>query len=186
MTRTVRYLAYSLILLFAACTGYHEGMPGVFRSPFQREEQLLRRLEDDQIKTILCLRGTGKRQSMRAADAHDAAFVFLPFSAKRLPRPDTLRQLWQFAETAERPVLVHCRAGVDRTGLALAVIELHDSGDLDRARSHLSFVPYGHIPAFGTDNMDRVLDLYEPFVGKLPFPVWIDRVYAKDYERLKS
>lgn len=172
-----------LLVLASSCTGFREGMPGVFRSPFAREEQMIRRIQQNGIRTVVCMRGgRTARQSERAAMAGGAAFEKVSISAKRPPRPDALLRLWQLAETAERPIMVHCRAGVDRTGLALAIIALHDTGDMELAREQLAFIPNGHLKFFGTEAMDKVLDDYEPFLGVLPFPDWVQRVYASDYQ----
>jgi protein tyrosine phosphatase (PTP) superfamily phosphohydrolase (DUF442 family) len=180
-----RLLFLATCSLLSACTGYRESMPGVWRSPFPREEQLIHRIEHDNIQTVLCLRGgRTSRQTERAAVNSGAEFVCVPFSAKRLPQPEVLLQLWEVAKTAERPIMVHCRAGVDRTGLTLALIALHDTQDLAVARSQLAFIPNGHIAAFGTEKMDEVLDLYEPYLESLPFPLWVKNVYAEDYKRL--
>jgi protein tyrosine phosphatase (PTP) superfamily phosphohydrolase (DUF442 family) len=179
----VRPLLIVTLLLLTACTGFRESMPGVFRSPFAREEQMIRRLQDNQIRSVLCLRGgQTARQSERSAMAAGAAFVAVPISAKRPVPPAALLAIWDVAENAERPVLVHCRAGVDRTGLALAIIALHDTGDLLLARQQLSFFTAGHLAAFGTEAMDRVLDQYEPFCGVLSFPAWVERVYAVEWQ----
>lgn len=183
----MRSLAIVVVLLLAACTGYREGMPGVFRSPYPREEQLIRRIDQDNIRTVVSLRGgRTARQTERATVNSGAEFISVSFSAKRLPNPDVLLRLWEVAETAQRPIMVHCRAGVDRTGLALAVIALHDTQDIKLARQQLAFVPNGHIAAFGTEKMDLVLDLYEPFLDKMPFPLWVQRVYAQEYKRLQN
>jgi protein tyrosine phosphatase (PTP) superfamily phosphohydrolase (DUF442 family) len=157
-------------------------MPGVFRSPFAREEQMIRRIEHHGIKSVLCLRGgRSARQSERATMGGGAIFTAVPISAKSAPSPDALLRLWNVAETAERPIMVHCLAGVDRTGLALAIIALHDTGDLNLARKQLAFIPNGHIAAFGTEAMDRVLDDYSPFHNVLPFPAWVVQVYTAEY-----
>ena len=144
---------------------------------------MIQRIHEHQIKTVLCLRGGDSvRQSKRATIAGNASFTQIPISAKSLPHPDALLAIWRVATSAERPVLVHCRAGVDRTGLALALIALHDTGSLDAARSQLAFTTNWHIKAFGTEAMDQVLDQFEPFHGIMAFPSWVDRVYRIDYE----
>ena len=170
------------LLLLTACTGLHEEARGVFRSPQPREDQLARRIDRHGLRTVVCLRGgRSARISQRAAENAGIAFHTVGLSARRTPEPDKLLALWQIAATAERPLLVHCRAGVDRTGLAMAIITLHDTGDLDEARDQLDLIPYGHVGAFGTEAMDAVLDAYEPFADTLPFPVWVERVYGPDW-----
>lgn len=172
----------TMLVLTSACTGFREGMPGVFRSPFAREQQMIRRIEHHGIKSVLCLRGgRSARQSERATMGGGAAYTAVPISAKSAPSPDALLRLWNVAETAERPIMVHCLAGVDRTGLALAIIALHDTGDLELAREQLAFIPNGHIAAFGTEAMDQVLDDFAPYHNVLPFPEWVERIYTADY-----
>ena len=174
-------------LIAASCTGFREAAPGIFRSPFTREEQLIRRIERHDIRTVVCLRGgRTARLSERATLATDSEFVMVPISAKRAPHPDALRALWRVAAEAERPLLVHCRAGVDRTGLATALIVLHDTGDLEQARSQLAFVPHGHVAAFGTEAMDEVLDGYAPYADRMTFPRWVDEVYAAEWEQAEQ
>ena len=55
---------------------------------------------------------------------------------------------------------------------------LHDTDDLDAARDQLALLPYGHVPLFGTEAMDEVLDRYAPHHGEMPFDRWIDEIYA--------
>jgi hypothetical protein len=45
----------------------------------------------------------------------------LTFSASRLPSKHELRRLVEILDRADRPLLLHCRQGADRTGLASAV-----------------------------------------------------------------
>ena len=168
-----------LLTLLAACTGLREFEHDVWRSPQPGEDQLSRRIEQLQLRTVVCLRGDGDgaAASRRAVEASEAAFVSVPMSATRPPRPETLLALWQIAATAKRPLLLHCRAGADRTGLASAIFVLHDTGDLDRARGELTIL-HGHVAWTGTRAMDEVLDAYAPFEGKLAFPEWVEQVYA--------
>lgn len=172
------------LLALAGCTGFHEEARGVFRSPQPSEDQLARRIERHGIRSVLCLRGgRSARLSARATEAADARFYEVSLSAHREPHPNKLLELWHVAANAERPILVHCRAGVDRTGLAMALIVLHDTGDLDQARAQLALLPYGHVGLGGTQAMDAVLDAYAPFAEELAFPDWVERVYAPEWRR---
>lgn len=168
---------------FPACTGFRLVRPDVYRSPQPGEDQLARRIETYDIRTVVCLRGDGAPTATSARATHGSGAVFwnVPMSATRLPRPETLLELWRVAERAERPLLLHCRAGVDRTGLACAIVVLHDTGDLAVAREQLAFVPNGHVGMFGTEHMGEVLDLYEPHASTTSFPDWVRDHYAAHF-----
>lgn len=172
-----------LLAVLAGCTGFREVRPGVFRSPQTSEDRLARRIDEHDLQAIVCLRGEGDGAaiSARAAEGAGIAFWNVPMSATRLPRPETLLELWRVAAQAPRPLLLHCRAGVDRTGLACAIVQLHDTGDLDLARSQLALLPNGHVGMFGTQAMDEVLDRYEPHHDTMTFPDWVTQVYAADW-----
>lgn len=187
MTRRSLLLPLLLpLLLVGACTGFREVRPGVYRSPQPSDDQIDRRIQDHGIRTIVCLRTLAPESaaSARAEALPGITFWNVPMSATRLPRPATLLELWRVAEQAPRPMLLHCRAGVDRAGLASAIVVLHDTGDLAAARSQLALLPYGHLAMFGTQAMGEVLDRYAPFHGRLPFPDWVTQVYAPEWEQL--
>lgn len=174
-------LLLAALLLMPACTGLHEVVPGVYRSPQPNEDQLFRRIGEYDLRTVVCLRGRSdpSAASERATVGAGARFRLVPMSATRLPSPQTLQELWQIAATAERPLLLHCRAGVDRTGLAAALVVLHDTGDLELARDQLDLVPYGHTGLMGTRAMDDVLELFEPYHRQMSFPQWLADVYPR-------
>lgn len=176
-------LVWLLALLTTACTGFRAIGRDVYRCPQPREDQLARTIEAYDIRTIVSLRNDGKgtASSARAADGAGISFLNVPMSATHLPKPETLLALWRIAATAERPLLLHCRAGVDRTGLACALCVLHDTGDLAAARAQLAMVPNGHLGMFGTEKMDEVLDSFAPYAGQLAFPDWVRDVYSTQF-----
>jgi protein tyrosine phosphatase (PTP) superfamily phosphohydrolase (DUF442 family) len=178
MTRS----AWLFACLLAACSGLHEVEPGVWRSPQVGEDRLARRIEHNGIRTVVCLRGgEGAAVSERATLGTKIAFRHVLISARHAPPPEALLELWDIADRAERPLLVHCRAGADRTGLACAIVVLHDTGDLAQARGQLALIPYGHTGLLGTDALDDVLDQYELHAASMPFPDWVRDVYANQY-----
>lgn len=173
-------IAFALLMLLPACTGLREFAPGAWRSPQPGEDQLARRIDHLQLRTVVSLRGgdgEGTAATRRATENSGATFRSVPMSATRAPAPATLLDLWAVAAEAERPLLLHCRAGADRTGLASAIVVLHDTGDLDAARGELT-VLHGHLAFTATGAMDEVLDAYEPFADKLSFPEWVVQVYT--------
>ena len=169
--------------LFTSCTNFHEVDPGrYYRSAQPDEEQLSGWIEAYGLKTVVKLNGGAPGdsdfdRSREPALAAGAEFIHLPLSATKYPSPDDLVRLWEIFETAEYPVLVHCRAGADRTGLASGIYVLQNTGDLNRARDQLNFFPYLHVGWDGTWVMDQVFDLYEPFATEMSFPKWARTEY---------
>lgn len=180
--QAMRSLVLVVAALATACTGFREVRPGVFRSPQPGEDQLARRIAEHDIQCIVCLRGLAPSSagSQRAAEGAGIAFWNVPMSATRRPSPETLLELWRVAERAPRPMLLHCRAGADRTGLATAIVVLHDTGDLDQARAELT-IEHGHLGMFGTEAMGEVLDAYEPYAGRMTFPQWVAEVWSAQF-----
>src|SRR5689334_12420140 len=105
-------LAWLFALPLAACAWMREVEPGVYRSPQVGEDRLARRIEHEGIRTVVCLRGgDGAKASERATLGTKIAFRHVPIPARRPPPPEALLALWDIAEHAERPLLVHCLAG---------------------------------------------------------------------------
>jgi protein tyrosine phosphatase (PTP) superfamily phosphohydrolase (DUF442 family) len=143
----------------------------VYRSGQLNGERLERAIIEKRIRTIVNLRGccpsfpwylveaeTANRMGVSQED------VFL--SAIRLPTPTEVRRLIEVLDESEHPVLLHCRQGVDRTGLASVIVQLLQPGiSLTEARRHLS-VGYGYLPVNGTENMNRFFDFYESWLNE--------------------
>jgi uncharacterized protein (TIGR01244 family) len=172
-----------------SCTGFHTIVDGAFyRDRQPTEDELVEHISREGIRTVVMLRSLNEdtRATRRAAWVSGADFVNVPISAKRLPTPAQLRAIWQVIETAARPVLFHCRAGVDRTGLCAALSVLHETGSLALARRQLAAIPFGHVGMFGTESMGRVLDLFEASHAGLSFGAWVDSVYATAFVALQE
>ena len=88
-------------------------------------------------------------------------------SAARELSMDEAKQLMAIMATAEKPILIHCRAGADRTGLASAiyVAGIARLGEM-AAESQISLT-YGHLSLFfiGAYAMDRTFEKLEPMFG---------------------
>jgi hypothetical protein len=96
-----------------------------------------------------------------------------------------MRRLVEVLDHSERPVLLHCRRGADRTGLASAVILLlYSEAGLTRARRELG-LRYGHLALGRTGQLNRFLDLYEEWLGRqgrehtpAAFRLWVGGGYC--------
>jgi protein tyrosine/serine phosphatase len=176
--RTV--LTLLVTLSCGACSSLNTVEEGrVYRSSQPDEDMLARWIHHHGLKTVVCLRGDGdgSGRSRRPSEAAGITFVNLAMSARRRPSAETLLALWELFENAEYPLLVHCRAGADRTGLAAALYVLWRTGDLDAARDQLALVPYLH---WSAREMDQVLVEYAPFHGQLAFPDWVRQYWRRE------
>jgi undecaprenyl-diphosphatase len=73
-----------------------------------------------------------------------------------------VRQLLDIFNTAPRPILIHCQAGADRSGLVAAMWKVVvDKEPKDLAAQQLS-LRYGHFPIGETTAMDRFFEKWNP------------------------
>ena len=125
---------------------FHEVIPGeIYRSAQLSAGTLKSVVEKHGIQTVVSLRRPRPaerwyKNEKKAVDglgtAHHDIAMDLTFS----PRIDHLLELRDLLEEAPKPLLVHCRAGADRTGLAAMMAKLLDgSSSLAEARAQVSW-----------------------------------------------
>ena len=81
------------------------------------------------IKTLINLRGSHPEESWwveenQLAEKMGINFVNIPMGAKSIPSRENLIALLDAYKNAPRPILIHCKAGVDRTGEAVALYQI--------------------------------------------------------------
>ena len=152
---------------------FHPVVPGEFyRSAQPTAADIAHYQKEYGIKTIINLRGenvgsawydTEIAQAQRLGIAH----VNFRMSAKRELTPAQFTELIAILQNVEKPVLVHCNSGADRSGLisALYVAAIAKMGE-EAAESHLSWW-YGHIPVLfrAAYAMDHTFENLEPALG---------------------
>ncbi|MBY0414969.1 MAG: tyrosine-protein phosphatase [Bdellovibrionales bacterium] len=131
----------------------HETDPGkLYRSAQLKDHELKKLILKRKIKTVINLRGEGVdkdwyQKELRASNELGVAHFDIAMSASRLPHKDDLRKLLALYETAERPILIHCLAGADRTGEAAALYQMIYMGkSKDEAIKQLS-IRFFHLPS---------------------------------------
>jgi hypothetical protein len=175
---------------------WHVLLPGLaYRSAQLSYPQLLDAARRHGIRTVVNLRGTGPiydwylGESRATCDA-DVGQEDVTLSALRLPAPDEFRRLVDVLDHAEYPILLHCRQGVDRTGLASAVLLLlHTDATPVEARKQLG-PRYGHVRIGPTRCMLQFFDLYDDWLrreGREHSPAtlreWADHGYCPGHVR---
>jgi len=100
-----------------------------------------------------------------------------------LPPVSELRYLVRVLDRSEYPILLHCKQGIDRTGLVSAlVLLLYTDADLAVARRQLG-LSYGHLAVGRTAYMLRFFDLYEDWLDgrahtRERFRQWVEHEYT--------
>lgn len=130
----------------------HAVIPGrVYRCAQPSASELERSIKRYGIRTLLNLRGCNPLEAWyldeaRTAHRLDVAQEDVCTSAGRLPSVHEVRRLVEVFDRAAYPVLLHCKRGSDRTGLASAVALLSQTNTpLDEAARQLGW-RYGHVP----------------------------------------
>ena len=144
-------------------------------------------LDSHHIKTVLNLRGGSKsdlyyHDEIQICTDHQVAHVDAPFSARHLPSPDALHKILDTFDHADYPVLIHCQAGSDRTGLASVLYaHLYEHEPLDQAIAEELTWRYGHFRVSNTRKMDEFFDLYKQTGHGQGLREWINTDYPALY-----
>lgn len=159
--RPLRLMAYafatfgislSLYLAVLQLSGnFHPVVPGeLYRSAQPSPERLTAYQQEFGIKTIINLRGSrsGKAwydQEVVAARRLGIAQVDYRMSSSRELTRQKAAELLEILKTAEKPILIHCQSGADRSGLvaALYVARIAQQGE-EAAEEQIS-IRYGHL-----------------------------------------
>jgi hypothetical protein len=160
----------------------------VFRSA-QPTTQLDRWIQEYHIKSILNLRGGTMADwwydaEVRAAQTDGVSFYDLPLSATRRPLRRELFYLIDVLEHCRYPLLIHCKSGADRTGLATALYLVMQKGEPPEKAESAFSLQFGHIPLFGTEHLHEPLHEYADWLktqnlAHTPerFRTWATRAY---------
>ncbi|UJS26344.1 tyrosine-protein phosphatase [Thiothrix winogradskyi] len=145
---------------------FHAVVPDVvYRSAQLDGEQLQQAIASHHIKSILNLRGgnPGKPwydDEVAVSKTYQVAHLDYALSAGRMLSANQMREILDLIEKSPKPLLIHCRAGADRTGLVSALyLASHGYAEQD-IRQQLS-ARFGHVPWAIWDEtiaMDNSLD----------------------------
>lgn len=140
---------YPLYLQLAG--NFHTVIEGqLYRSAQPTPQQLERYVAKHGIKSIINLRSSGDKGTWYSAELATAGklgvvHVDFPMSASKVLPPERADQLVALMASLPKPILIHCQAGSDRTGLASALYSNRIAGrDEEAAERQLSYY-FGHI-----------------------------------------
>lgn len=189
-TRWGRVAAYARLylrdhgFLRVPWTHMHEIAPGAWRSN-QPSPGRLARLKRDGFRAVLVLRGAHKAPVLLEREACEAlglAFHAVGIGGGVMTQADRLVDLLDTFAVIERPFVMHCKSGIDRTGFAAFLYLLAETDTSPEiARRQLSF-DYLHLKHGRHGILDFMADTYladwrESGIG---IREWIETRYDPD------
>lgn len=136
------------------------------------------------VRTVLSLRdpGFGGDPLERAAcERHGLAFERLILRSRMAPPLATLREAIERLPALEPPILVHCKSGADRAGLAAALyLLIVEKRPAREAKRQLS-LRFGHVASAKTGILDAFLQAAEAAERDgLSFERFVEEAYDPD------
>lgn len=166
-------------------TNLHEIAPGVWRSN-QPGPGRLRDYARRGIRTLIFLRGENAPSYLdfeqALCDDLGIRFVVVSLSGRRIWPREQLLALLDALETAERPLVMHCKSGADRAGLASAFYLLQVEGAPIAAAKAMLSPRYLHWKTSRHGRLDQLLEAFEADSAETPMPLrqWIEDRYDPD------
>jgi protein tyrosine phosphatase (PTP) superfamily phosphohydrolase (DUF442 family) len=142
---------------------------GVLYRSAQPKGELLAMIREHKLGSIVNLRGGKDSDSWYTAEVEatrkaGVEFYDLPMSAVRRPSRRELLVLLDMLDRCKYPLLIHCKSGSDRTGLATGLYLMYRKGEPPERASGAFSLAYGHVPLLGPER------LHEPFNE---YAVWL-------------
>lgn len=161
------------LFLLQVSHNFHEVVPGeLYRSAQLDDDDLTKYAKKYHLKSVLNLRGerVGKEwYENEVAEARAAKIQYINFkmnASRELTRKEAL-ELIEVMRKAPKPMLIHCQAGADRTGLASAIYLAAIKKDSEFDAEFQLSIYYGHIPFWFADGyaMNETFEDLELYLG---------------------
>ena len=163
--------------------------PGRAYRSAQPTTGLPRLIRERGLASILNLRGGSPADpwyadEVRAARADGVDFYDFPMNATRRPTRSELLVLVDFFGRCRYPLLIHCKSGSDRTGLAAAIYRMIVQGAGPEEALNSFTIAFGHVPICGTRHLHEPFEEYAAWLharqlahSPEQFRLWVAREY---------
>ncbi|RBM06331.1 tyrosine-protein phosphatase [Novacetimonas cocois] len=166
-------------------TNFRTVIPGrVYRCNHPTPWRLAMATRRLRLKTLVNLRGHRKCGS--DALSRDAArrlglkHIDMAFESRNAPHRDRIERFETIYRSITFPMLMHCKSGADRTGLAAGLVILFEGGTAREALRQLSW-KNGHFNSSRTGVLDAFFLRYQAEAeGRIPFMQWVRTEYDED------
>jgi protein tyrosine/serine phosphatase len=162
----------------------------LYRSNHPLPWQLAEAARRHGIASVINLRGHraacgSDKLSREAAPALGLVHADQPLESRGAPHKDRLQRLIHLYRTLPEPILIHCKSGADRAGLAAGVWRLLQGHGAARAAAELSW-RHGHVAAAKTGILDAFFAEYAAAEARgRDFETWLAQDYDEDALRAR-
>jgi len=170
--RLVKYIIVPLLLIVVGWVGYflvygnfHKVDDDLYRSAQLFEFNMPYYLQKYHIKSVVNLRGSSKKEwyqdEIRISKESQVVHYDFGIGDRERISYETMESLVNLMRKAPKPILIHCKAGADRTSLASALYLYAIKHDRNAQEAISIF--YGHFPWLGskTKAMDESFRAYK-------------------------
>ncbi len=168
----LHYIFFLLLLLVLVWIGYfkiygnlHQVDKNFYRSAQLYSFNLSKYIQMYHIRSIINLRGHSSDQwykdELSISQENNITHYDFGISDRSIISQQKMEELIDLIKKAPKPLLIHCKAGADRTSLATALYLYEVKHNLDESYNAFSII-YGHFPWFGskTEAMDESFKNY--------------------------
>lgn len=160
--------------------------PIVYRSAQLTPAKFKRLVKEKKIDVVLNLRGESQSKwyvnEAKAAKELNIEYYTYGFSAYRPPDRERFLKILDVLDhvkESKKTLLIHCKAGADRTGLMSAIVQNYIYGiPIEQAKNDSLSFYYGHW-AKQHGVLELVLDRYKPYEDQMTFRNWIETEYDR-------
>jgi protein tyrosine/serine phosphatase len=166
------FVVFLCYLLISGCNNFHEVSKGkLFRSGQLTKNEFDKYIHKYNIKTVINLRGTSPqdkwyKEELTVAKENGICHLDFNLTATKYVHPQYIDSMLLLASSTAIPILVHCKAGADRTGLFCAAwLYTIDHQQTNIASKQLSIL-FGHIPFFIWSRTDAMDNSFRDYINK--------------------
>lgn len=168
----------------------------VYRSGQPNESDIINWKKIYNIKSILNLRGDvylnklenkDTIQTYNQAEKLGIKTKFIALSSKNFPKPNEIREISDFIIESPKPLLIHCKHGVDRTSMVSAIALILNNKPIDTALGEMTSIK-GFFPQRHQEILRLFLLEYKNWLtnnhydsNKQRFRYWLENIYTKSY-----
>lgn len=173
--KTKKYFKYSILFLlsiiiiwvcnFLILGNFHKVDNNMYRSAQLFHFNMPYYVKKHEIKSILNLRGPSEKSwykdEISFSKKNNIKHYDYHIGDREVQSLNTMKELIEIIKSSPKPILIHCKAGADRTSL-VAALYLHSIKNDKNSKKQIS-IKYGHFPWLGsrTIAMDQSFNNYK-------------------------